>query len=120
MSKTTSPTARTLNLLRAEGFEVDVVERRLPHCCVSVDLFNMFDLIAVRADLPGSLGVQCTSGANHAARVRKLLANPVLPVWLRAGNGAVVVSWRKVKGKWLSRREALTGAEPAAGAGQAC
>jgi hypothetical protein len=113
-----SPTARTLNLLRAETFKVAVVERRLPHCHITVDAFGLFDLIAVRADLPGVLGVQCTSGSNHAARVRKLLANAVLPVWFAAGNGVQVISWLKVKGKWLPRREVLTGPEPAAGAGQ--
>jgi hypothetical protein len=107
-------------LLRGEGFAVAVVERRLPHCHITVDAFGLFDVIAVRADLSGVLGVQCTSGSNHAARVRKLLANAVLPVWFAAGNGVQVISWRQLKGKWLPRREVLTGAEPAAGAGQAC
>jgi hypothetical protein len=112
MSKTTSPTGRTFNLLKAEGFEVAVVERRLPHCHITVDAFGLFDLLALRADSPGCLGVQCTSAANHAARVRKVLENPVLPAWLRAGNRAEVISWRQDReGNWVARRQAVPGPE---------
>jgi hypothetical protein len=99
-------------LLRGEGFAVAVVERRLPHCHITVDAFGLFDVIAVRAGLTGVLGVQCTSAANHAARVRKLLANPVMPVWLHAGNGAEVISWRQDRdGNWVARRQAVLGRE---------
>jgi hypothetical protein len=112
MSKTMSPTGRTLNLLRAEGFEVDVVERRLPHCHIAVDLFGMFDLIAVRSDTLGTLGIQATSASNHAQRVKKLLMNPVLPVWLGSGNRAEVISWRQDReGNWVARRQAVLGRE---------
>lgn len=107
MSKA-SPTARTLSLLRAEGWQVAIVERRLPRCFRTVDLFNAFDLLAVRADSHGVIGVQVTSGSNHAARVRKVKAAPILPVWIAAGNEAVVISWRKNRaGKWEERRQAV-------------
>lgn len=103
-----SPTARTLGLLRREGYAAGVVERRLPGCFRSVDLFNAFDLVAVRPDAPGVLGVQCTSAGNHAARVRKLRDVPEVRLWLLAGNRAEVWSWGKRKGRWCCRRQALT------------
>lgn len=112
MSKPT-PCARTIKLLRDEGFQVDVVERRIPRCFISKDLFGMFDLVAVRSDLPGVLGVQATSGSNHAARVKKVKGNPILSVWLQAGNRAEVISWKKDReGCWVARREVVL---PAAG-----
>jgi hypothetical protein len=43
--------------------------------------------------------------------VRKLLGNPTLATWLAAGNKAEVISWRKVKGRWCCRRQALTSAD---------
>jgi hypothetical protein len=106
-----SPAQRTLQLLRAEGFDAAVVERRLPRCFIAVDLFNAFDIVAVRRDLPGVLGAQCTSASNHAHRVRKLLGNPTLRTWLAAGNRAEVISWRKAGGRWRCRRQLLAFAD---------
>lgn len=90
-----TPTSRTLSLLRADGFAVAIVERRIPHCNITVDAFGMFDVLAIREDVPGALGVQTTSGSNHSARVKKLLANPILKTWTAAGNVAEVWSWAK-------------------------
>lgn len=109
MKRKKSPTARTMALLRKEGCEVAIVERKIPHCFISKDLFGMFDLLAIHPSLKGCLGIQCTSAANHAARVKKLLASPILPRWLQAGNGAEVISWRKsAEGKWTARRESIS------------
>jgi hypothetical protein len=107
MSKST-PTSRTLALLRGEGFHADVVERHLPHCFTTLDLFNVFDIVAIRADVVGVVGVQCTSSSNHASRVKKLLASEVLAVWLRAGNTALVISWTQRQRHWLARRQEIT------------
>jgi hypothetical protein len=106
-----SPTQRTLQLLRREGYTADVVERRLPRCFITRDFLGAFDVLAVRADLPGVLGVQTTSASNHAARAGKLLANPLLRAWLGAGNRAEVWSWAKRRGRWCCRRQALTPAD---------
>lgn len=104
-----TPTARSLVLLRREGWTAGIVERRLPRCFTSVDLFNAFDLVAVRADVPGVLAVQATggTGGNHAARVKKLVGNPAVRTWLLAGNRAEVWSWRKAKGRWQCRRQVV-------------
>jgi hypothetical protein len=105
-----SPTALTLAQLRREGWTPGIVERRLPRCFITVDLYHAFDLVAVRPDRPGVLGVQATggTGGNHAARVRKLLENPIVRIWLAAGNGAEVWSWARRAGKLECRRQVLT------------
>jgi hypothetical protein len=106
-----SPTSRTLTLLRREGYAADIAERRLPVCFISRDLFGAFDVVGIKADLPGVLGVQTTSASNFATRFAWLLANPTLATWLAAGNKAEVISWRKVKGHWAVRRQPLTPAD---------
>src|SRR5262249_35740378 len=95
-----SPTSRTLQLLRSEGFTAAVVERWVPGRPVRIDLFGAFDLVAVKADVAGVLGVQTTSGTNHASRVTKFRENPHLRVWLAAGNRAEVWSWAQRGGRW--------------------
>jgi hypothetical protein len=109
--RSTTPTQRSLAQLRREGFVTAVVERRLPRCAVTVDAFGLFDLLAVRADVRGVVGVQATSGTNHASRVRKLLGTPTLSTWLAAGNRAEVWSWTKRRRRWTCRRQRLDAAD---------
>jgi len=109
--RSTTPTKRSLDLLRREGFTAAVVERRLPRCLITVDAFGLFDLIAVRADVPGVAGIQTTTGTNHTSRVRKLLGNPTLRTWLAAGNTAEVWSWAKRRERWTCRRQRLAAAD---------
>jgi hypothetical protein len=105
--KSATPTQRSVALLRRESFVAAVVERRLPRCCVTVDAFGLFDVLAVRADVRGVVGVQATSGTNHASRVRKLLGSATLLTWLAAGNRAEVWSWTKRRGRWACRQQRL-------------
>lgn len=45
---------------------------------------------------PGEIiGIQATSGTNHAARRDKALAEPRLQAWLDAGGRFAIWSWRK-------------------------
>jgi hypothetical protein len=90
-----TPTARTLARLRADGWTAAVVERRLPRCFISVDLFGCIDIVGIKADVQGVLGIQTTSGSNAAARFKKAVAVPELRTWLQAGNAFEVWSWRK-------------------------
>ena len=64
-----SPTQRTLNHLRRRGYLAAVVERFNPHVGehgIRQDLFGFLDLLAIRADKPGVLGIQATSASNAA------------------------------------------------------
>lgn len=62
---------------------------------------------------PGHIiGIQATSGTNHAARIEKSRAEPRLVAWLRAGGRFEVWSWAKqgARGKrktWTLREEEL-------------
>lgn len=74
------------------------------------DLFNMFDLLVMTPE--SLIGVQATSGSNHAARRTKLAANELLPAWL-AHAEAEIWSWSKTgdRGKrklWTLRRERIS------------
>ena len=100
---TSSPTARTLALLRKEGYVAQVVERWVPQARKRVDLFGCVDVLAMRATDKGVLGVQATSASNLAARVTKALAEPRLLTWLSAGNRFLLHGWA-LKGKAGARK----------------
>lgn len=121
------PTQRTLEYLRDQGITAQVVERWLPHCKRRLDLFGCIDLVALPCVLstqllarPIILGIQTTSGDNHAKRAIKALAEPRLRLWLEAGGRFEIWSWsKKVAGTnkdgkrskvktWQLRREELT------------
>lgn len=110
-----SPTQRTLAELRARGYEAEVVERWNQFAKRRVDLFGCIDIVACKAAsggamwAPGSIiGIQCTSGSNHAARLEKARQEPRLQAWLAAGGQFAVWSWRKsAAGKWVLREEGL-------------
>lgn len=99
-----SPTQRTLKHLRRDGYQAGVVERWNVHARVRQDLFGIIDVVAIRIDQPGVLGVQCTSESNAAARVTKILASASARVWLRASNRLEVWGWKKLSGRWIVHR----------------
>lgn len=95
-ARSASPTARTLDHLRKQGFLAAVVERRLPYGFTTIDLFGFIDVVALDG-LPGLLGVQTTSQANAAARVKKITdeCRAAARRWLAAGNRVEVHGWAK-------------------------
>jgi hypothetical protein len=95
----TSPTKRTLDYLRREGWTCEVVERWNAFARRRVDLFGGIDIVAVRGDT--TLGVQCTTATNRSARIKKLRELPGVQAWIRAGNLLWVIDWR---GPTKSRR----------------
>jgi hypothetical protein len=105
--KAKSPTARSVEELRKRGYPlVDVVEKRIPGCFITRDLWNIVDIIAVsETDI---LGVQATSGPNVAARVAKIAESEALPIVLKAGIRIAVWGWRKgADGHWVLREVEL-------------
>jgi carbonic anhydrase len=98
-----SPTARTLRDLRADGWTAEVVERWIPGANIRSDLFGFVDIVAVRG--AETLGVQATSDANVAARVRKIADSELVGVVREAGWRLAVVGWKKdVKSnRWQAR-----------------
>lgn len=97
-----------MDRLRAEGFIAQVVEKTIPRCFIKKDFIGCIDIIAFNDH--ETIGVQATSGSNHAARRTKALAIPELHAWLKGpGRRFEVWSWSKPKDsrKWQLRRESL-------------
>lgn len=95
-----TPTQRTLKWLREHGYEADIVERWIPgghgRRGVRKDCFGGLDIMAIHPEQTGVLGIQCTSGTNGSARVKKLRELLPLKVWLTSGNRIWILGWRKV------------------------
>jgi hypothetical protein len=98
-----TPTGRTVDRLRREGFAAGVVERWLPHTSITIDFLGFADVVAVHPD-GRTLAVQATSAANVSARVKKLQACPAVPVCLSASWTVEVWGWDKRDGRWHVRR----------------
>lgn len=100
----TSPTQRSLNKLRKEGWEVHIVEKWIPQARRRIDVFGFGDLLGYHvfdfrlAPYTTTL-FQVTSGSNFSARKKKILENEKAKGWLQAGNGICLHGWRKLKDK---------------------
>jgi hypothetical protein len=102
-----TPAARSLQLLRREGYLAAVVERWLAPARRRVDLFGFADLLAFHARDRMFLLVQTTTLTNMAARLTKARARPELGAWLQAGGRFEVHGWYKRGGKWAAKRIAV-------------
>jgi len=87
------PTERTLNELRRQGYKADVVERWIPQAKQRKDLFGIIDVVAIGGG--ETIGVQCTSASNMAARVTKIEDAEVTRDLREAGWRLLVWGWRK-------------------------
>lgn len=114
-----TPTTRTLALLRERGVRAGIVEKWNPHARVRQDLFGFIDIVALDDDR-GIVGIQCTAGSAHAARRTKIqteMREPAL-AWLACGGFIEIWSWSKNKGgkrggrtMWRPRIERVTVAD---------
>jgi hypothetical protein len=113
-----SPTARSLAECRKRGWIAGVVEQTIPHTFIKRDFIGIIDIIALTGT--GILGIQATSGANHAARMTKAKAEPKLAKWLADGGRFAVWSFAKQgeRGKrktWKLREDEYVIGMPKAG-----
>lgn len=105
-----SPTARSLKLLRDDGWHVSVVEKWNPHSKTRNDLFGVGDLLAIRGDIVAL--VQVTSAANLGSR-RIKIGESLTPAWWKTGNRIILLhGWAKKgpRGKrklWMHTQEEL-------------
>jgi hypothetical protein len=91
----TSPTQRSLKLLREAGYYAAITEHWNQFAHIRQDLFGFCDIIAFKPD-GGVLMVQTTSGGNVAARVAKIVSNDIARAWLQSENRVIVVhGWAK-------------------------
>lgn len=99
-----TPTARTVQFLRRQGYLAAVVESWIPRANLRRDLFGLADVLAVHVRDRSVLLVQATSDSNVAARVRKIQGLPVAGELLRAGLAVEVWGWSQRAGRWQARR----------------
>jgi len=59
------------------------------------DLFGFADWVAARANEPGTVYGQSTTVSHQANRMAKILASPMAPILLQAGNRILVHGWVK-------------------------
>lgn len=97
----TSPTQRSLKLLRDEGYTVAIVEHWNGFVKKRYDLFGFIDLLALRGD--ETLAVQTTSYSNVSARVNKIADHENVAAVRKAGWGIAVHGWHKVGNRWQVR-----------------
>jgi hypothetical protein len=93
-----TPTQRTLEHYRSDGYKIEVVERwiRTPQGGRRKDLFGFIDLIAIAEGV--LIGIQATASGS-SARIKKIKTEcrEDAILWLQAGGKIHVVGWRKLK-----------------------
>ncbi len=92
-----SPTSRTLEYIRSQGWEADIVERFNPYAGKfgqRKDCFNVIDIIAMGEN--SILGIQST-GQDFSGHDKKILEEPNARKWLKNGGRLMLIGWRKIK-----------------------
>lgn len=91
--------------LKKQGYQTWITEKPFnPYTKKREDLFNLMDLVGIRQDRSGVLGIQAC-GEDASSHTKKILEgclgrdgqiirpNPYLPTWLKAGNSFFIWSW---------------------------
>lgn len=102
----TSPTQRSLKLMRDRGYLCAVTERWNPHAHIRQDLWGFCDILCVAAD--SRIAVQTTTLAHMNDRIAKIKAHPNFPVVYGSGIEVVVHGWRKLKSGWTCKEAMVT------------
>lgn len=92
--KSTSPTQRSLKLLRGRGLVCQVVEKWNAFAKVRQDLFGFIDIVCV-SQKAGIVGVQTTTGSHISERAKKIKAEPRAEAWIRSGGRIIIHGWVK-------------------------
>lgn len=98
----TSPTQRSLKLLRDEGYRAAITEHWNGFAKIRQDLFGIIDILAVKDG--ETVGVQTTSASNVSARVKKIAKSEATGDLRKAGWTLLVHGWAKgSNGRWTCR-----------------
>lgn len=91
----TSPTQRSLALMRSRGYLCAVTEHWNHFAKIRQDLFGIIDILCLGDN--EVVGVQSTSASNISARVKKITDCEFLPAIRRSGIRLLVQGWKKTK-----------------------
>jgi hypothetical protein len=101
-----TPTQRSLEYLREQGYLCEVVEKWNSFTKTRKDLWGWCDILAIREN--EILAVQVTA-AGVSSRIKKIMESDTLPIVRKAGVRIEVHGWRKnVKGRYVMRIEDLS------------
>ena len=101
-----SPTQRSLEYLREQGYHCEIVEKWNPWRRIRQDLWGWCDILAIRRD--EVLAVQVTS-SGVAARIRKIQESDTVLRVREAGIRVEVHGWTKrANGKYALRVEDIS------------
>ena len=101
-----SPTARTLELLRAQGWVCDPVERRNSY--IARDYLGIIDIIALKQGVV--LGVQATTDHDAPRRIEKATGEraELLKRWLEEGGQFAVWGWTEKQERMVGSKRTKT------------
>ena len=95
-----SPTELSLRELRKQGYTAQVVEKFNQFAGVRQDLFGFIDIVAIKPNVNGVLGIQATSRDHISHRSKKITDSNIYPIWIGCGNQIEVWGWRKEGARW--------------------
>jgi len=88
-----SPTKRSLDKFRKEGYLVEITEHWVPQAGIRKDLWGFCDLLAVKGT--EIIAIQVTSATNINARVYKIMGNKNFLTIKKSGIKILVQGWLK-------------------------
>ncbi len=103
-----SPSALTKELMEADGWLIEMVERWIPGANIRKDLYGFIDFMCIKGE--ETLAIQCTSWANVSSRVKKIETSDTINQVRVAGWKIWVIGWKwdvKMK-KWVYKIEDLS------------
>lgn len=100
-----SPTQRSLEYLRDQGYYAEIVERYNSFSKTRNDLLGFADIFCIHRTTGDVKLVQTTSASNFSARINKITGHENLSLARKAGFGIEVHGWKKSRGKWVLRSE---------------
>lgn len=93
-----SPTQRSLKLMRDNGYYAEVVERFNSFTKKRNDFAGFIDILCLGDG--EVVGVQTTSYSNMSARIKKIREHENLQAVMKSGVRVLVHGWRKVGNRW--------------------
>lgn len=90
----TSPTQRSLKLMRERGYHCEITEHWNPFAKIRKDLFGFVDILCMKGDC--LVAVQTTSGENVTKRLAKIQALQAAELWLESPHRKITIhGWKK-------------------------
>jgi hypothetical protein len=88
-----SPTVRSLEALRDQGYKAWIVEKWNQFARVRQDMGGFADIVGVHPKISGALAINSCSISDIDRHIKKYNRNEDLTVWLKAGNFFEIHGW---------------------------